>query len=138
LQREIAYWFATQFTAPTKDAEIKGQTPKQIVDTFADALRTKKETYTLGFYKLDSSGGHAVTPYGVVDKGSDVQWLMIYDNNYPREERHIEIDRKADTWKYSGSTRPDVPADEYHGTAASKTLTLTPTSARLEQQECPF
>ena len=138
LQRQIATWFVTQATAPTRTAELKGYTPTEIVDFYADSLVSKKEVYSLGFYKRGGGGGHAVTPYAVEDKGGDVQWIKVYDNNYPNEERHVEVNRKTNTWKYEGSTRPDVPKSEYEGDADTRTLTLTPTSPRLAKQECPF
>jgi hypothetical protein len=63
---------------------------------------------------------------------------MVYDNNYPGDARSIEVDTAADTWRYSGSTNPAEPADEYEGDAETQTLELAPILPRLGQQDCPF
>ena len=49
-------------------------------------------------------------------------WIMVYDNNYPGAARAIEVDTKTDTWRYSGSTNPAEPADEYEGADSSARL----------------
>lgn len=140
LQREIAYWWATQSTLPAREGIVQ-QTPSGIVNTLMNAFQAGpegSEQYAIGFYKRDMTGGHAVTPYAVVDKGNGIYWIMIYDNNYPGEERAIEVDTNADTWSYSGSTNPSEPADDYEGDATTYTLELAAISTRLSQQYCPF
>jgi len=64
---------------------------------------------------------------------------MVYDNNYPGEERFIEVDRNTNQWKYTGTTNPNEPVSEYSGDASTFNLTLTPVGARVTQpQECSF
>jgi hypothetical protein len=140
LQREIAYWFTTQATQPAREG-IVAQTPSGVVNTLMTAFAAGpegSETYAVGFYKRDRTGGHAVTPYAVEDRGDGVYWIMIYDNNYPKAARAIEVDTKTDTWRYSGSTNPAEPADEYEGDAGTQTLELAPIEPRLQAQICPF
>jgi hypothetical protein len=137
LQREIAYWWATQATNPT-DANEFFAAPSEILNILADSMSTGEETFTLGIYMPDGSGGHAITPYAVVDQGDDIYWILVYDNNWPGEERYIEVDYNADTWWYNAATNPDEPEALYEGDAETGNLSLTPTSARLEQQECDF
>jgi hypothetical protein len=140
LQREIAYWFMTQATFPAREGIIE-QTPSGVVNTLMTSLAAGSsggETYAVGIYKRDRSGGHAVTPYAVEDRGDGIYWIMVYDNNYPGAARAIEVDTNADTWRYSGSTNPDEPADEYEGDASTYTLELAPIQPRLVQQICPF
>jgi hypothetical protein len=140
LQREIAYWFITQATMPAREGIVR-QTPSGVVNTLMTSLAAGAEggeTYAVGIYKRDFTGGHAVTPYAVEDRGDGVYWIMVYDNNYPGAARAIEVDTNADTWRYSGSTNPDVPEDEYEGDAESMTLELAPIQSRLVQQICPF
>ncbi|MDQ3928577.1 MAG: hypothetical protein M3328_05450, partial [Chloroflexota bacterium] len=79
-----------------------------------------------------------VTPYAVEDRGNGVYWIMIYDNNYPGAARAIEVDTNADTWRYSGSTNPSEPADDYEGDAETFTLELAAIEPRLDKQACPF
>jgi hypothetical protein len=140
LQREIAYWWATQATQPARSG-IVAQTPSGVVNTLLTAFAAGREgsdQYAVGIYKRDRSGGHAITPYAVEDRGNGVYWIMVYDNNYPGAARAIEVDTNADTWRYSGSTNPAEPADEYEGDADTKTLELAPITPRLGHQDCPF
>ncbi len=141
LQREIAYWFATQYTQPTAKNEIKDKTPSELLDILLSTMKLNariEETYTIGIYQAGFKGGHAITPYGVEDLGDGKYAVMVYDNNHPKIERKVEIDRNANTWKYNASTNPDEPESTYIGDANTKTLTLTPTPPRYERQACNF
>lgn len=136
LQREIAYWWATQATDPTVSQVIKG-TPVEILD-IVQQMEFSGETFTIGIYKEDGSGGHAITPIGVEDKGDGLYAILVYDNNYPGETRELLIDTRDNSWLYEASINPDVEPDLYSGNADTMTLDLTPTSARLGLQTCPF
>lgn len=138
LQREIAYWFTTQSTQPAAEAIIKGA-PLEIVDTLRAAYQSGKVAeYALGFYKRDGSGGHAVTPIAVEERGDNRVAILIYDNNYPGNLREIVVDTARNVWSYQGSTNPVEPADEYEGDATSLSLELAPIPPRVPQQLCPF
>ena len=139
LQREIAYWFITQATLPAANAIVRG-TPKEIVAALKQGYANGKdsETFTIGIYKPDGSGGHAVTAYGLMDKGSGIFWIMVYDNNMPKQERHIEVDTQANTWQYEASINPTVESELYTGDAETNTLEIVPSSPRLGQQVCQF
>lgn len=140
LQREIAYWFTTQATQPARQGVVP-QTPSGVVNTLLTAFEAGPDgsaTYAVGFYKRDRSGGHAVTPYAVEDRGAGIYWIMVYDNNYPGAARAIEVDTNTDTWRYTGSTNPDEPADDYEGDAQTFTLELAAIEPRLTTQACPF
>ncbi|MFN8411529.1 MAG: hypothetical protein U0Z26_03995 [Anaerolineales bacterium] len=136
LQREIAYWWTTQAVAPTYTSVIKG-TPLEIL-SLVEKMDASGETYTIGIYKEDGSGGHAITPFGVEDKGDGLFAIMVYDNNYPGQARELLVDSRDNTWLYEASINPQVESELYTGNAETQTLDLTPTSARLTQQECPF
>ncbi len=141
LQREIAYWFATQYAQPTAKSEIKDKTPSELLDILLSTMKLNAridETYTMGIYQAGFKGGHAITPYGVEDLGDGKYAVMVYDNNHPKVERKVEIDRHANTWKYYAATNPDEPEATYIGDAETKTLTLTPTPPRYERQACNF
>lgn len=140
LQREIAYWWATQATQPAR-SEIIPQTPSGVVNTLLTSLAAGPEggdQFAIGIYNRDGSGGHAITPYAVEDRGDGIYWIMVYDNNYPGEERAVEVDTNADTWTYSGSTNPAEAEGQYEGDGETYTLELAPIAPRLGQQECPF
>ena len=141
LQHEIAYWFATQGVAPTATNEIKGKTPADILDILLSSINPNAsidKTYTMGIYQPEFKGGHAITPYAIEDLGDGEYTVMVYDNNHPKLERQVEIDRNANTWKYVASTKPEEEESEYLGDAETKTLTLTPSQPRYEIQECNF
>jgi hypothetical protein len=140
LQREIAYWWATQSTMPAREGIVR-QTPSGIVNTLLTAFAAGpegSEQYAVGFYQRDGSGGHAVTPYAVEDRGEGIYWIMVYDNNYPGAARAIEVDTNNDTWRYTGSTNPEESEAEYEGDAETFTLELAAIAPRLDEQICPF
>ncbi len=136
LQREIAYWWATQALAPTAESVIRG-TPMEILETIQQ-MDARGETYTLGVYKEDFSDGHAITPFGIKDVQDGLYTILVYDNNYPGEVRELLIDSRDNSWLYEAAINPQVESELYTGNAETQTLDLTPTSARLGQQECPF
>ncbi|PKN93278.1 MAG: hypothetical protein CVU44_10320 [Chloroflexi bacterium HGW-Chloroflexi-6] len=136
LQREIAYWWATQATAPTAESVIRG-TPMEIMETIQE-MDANGETYTIGIYKEDFSGGHAITPFGVKDVEDGLYTVLVYDNNYPGQVRELLIDSRDNSWAYEAATNPDVESELYTGNADTQTLDLTPTSSRLGEQQCPF
>lgn len=135
LQREIAYWWTTQAVDPTATSVIKG-TPMEILDT-VEKMDPNGETYTIGIYNNDGSG-HAITPVGVEDKGDGLYAILVYDNNYPGQTRELFVDSRDNSWTYETSINPQVETDVWSGNADTQTLDLTPTSARVGIQQCPF
>ncbi|MFO0611513.1 MAG: hypothetical protein U0414_02910 [Polyangiaceae bacterium] len=138
LQREIAYWFVTQAVMPMAGAEDKTLTPNDVVEKIKSALKNPKESYTLGIYEPGYKAGHATTPYGVVEKENGIVWIQQYDNNYPGEEKHIEVDTKANTWAYTTAADPNGEETKYKGDAETKTLTIAPSSVRTSPMVCGF
>ena len=144
LQREIAYYFATQYTAPTAAGELK-KLPSELLDILIQSFSDKTaedrqggETYTMGIYQRGYKGGHAITPFAVEDMGDGTYSVHVYDNNFPGQDRIVTINKAAETWSYSASINPDEPESLYEGDAKSFTLSLTPTSNRLTTQVCTF
>ena len=64
--------------------------------------------------------------------------IAIYDNNFPGQARAVVVDTAKETWSYSTATNPAEPVGLYEGNAETFSLTITPTTARLEPQACPF
>lgn len=140
LQREIAYSFVFQGFDPVRNSVIAG-TPNEVLDKLIEILKAgpnTSEVYTIGFFRADGNGGHAVTPFAVENRGNGIYAMLIYDNNYPKETRAILFDRNANTWNYTTTTNPSEPTSEYQGTAESKSLFLFPTTPGLNQQACSF
>ena len=138
LQRQIAYDWALQLLNSVQAKRVNGA-PNQILAKLEQVLKPHPaQTYTLVFWKRDGSGGHAVTPFEVVNKGGGMFKVMIYDNNWPGQTRAIIFNTKADTWTYDAASNPDQPESVYEGDANTKTISLYPTSPGLGTQPCPF
>lgn len=138
LQREIAFWFATQ--APTWGLQ-QTLTPAQAIDYLKTEYSSNpKNIFRLGIFKADFTGGHAITAYGVKEQGNGIYWIMVYDNNYPGQERHMTIDLNADTWEYEASINPSVAPDIYKGEPGGEnhTIFVARNEPRLETLPCPF
>ena len=139
LQREIAYWWATQATYPTRahhhvldaNAAIAMLRAGLHPDAPVEVL------HTMGVYEANGRGGHTVTPIGLrtIDEGHVA--IEIYDNNVPNTTQEIVVDTVQNSWSYQ-RTRDDGSVVRYAGDATSGTLDLTETSPRLEQQVCQF
>ena len=137
LLRAISGYFSTQFLGPVKaETEATRQWPLQkIVDFLVTALAEGSDYPTLGIY--GAAGGHAVTPYKVESRGQGLYRIYIYDNNYPGDEKFIDVDVPKDHWVYAGAAlNPSEAAAAWQGGTGSMDTTLL--SWRHEQLECPF
>ena len=140
LQREIAYWWATQTTFPASSVRID-ESPSAVLDTLIETFSqgaAATDSWSIGIFKRDGTGGHAITPYAVEDAGDGIYKVFVYDNNYPSQGRVLTIDRNADTWEYEASINPSVEADLYEGDATTDTLSIHPASPRIGLQEAAF
>jgi len=137
LQSLIAEGWVYQFLPAVTDKELTGP-PNAILNVLIDSLKSAGESnrssaypsgeklYTIKIF--NDSGGHAVTPYAVEDKGNGQYGVLIYDNNYPGITRKIDFDTNANTWSYNASTRPGLAEALYQGDAANPTnMRLDPT-----------
>ncbi len=135
LQRELAYWFSTQ--GPTWGIQ-QVLAPKDMVEyLMAEYAKDPKNIFRLGIMKEDGTGGHAITAYSVQDQGNGVYWVMVYDNNYPGQERHMAVDVNANTSEYEASINPSVSPDVYKGTEANK-IFVAANEPRMTTFPCDF
>lgn len=137
LQREIAYYFALQTLDAVGNAAVEG-TPSEQAQRLRASLMEGGEPYTIAFFKPGFTDGHAVSPYDVRDREDGTVEIVVYDNNFPDEERILEVDPMAETWRYSAAASPDVPESLYEGDASTNTLNLRPLSSRDGIMPCPF
>ncbi len=75
-------------------------------------VRTAPGQYTLCVNLRDFGGGHCVTPYAVTDgmglaadamtpiSAPNFSLIKVYDNNWPAQERFIEVDRVNNSYRY--------------------------------------
>lgn len=138
LQNAIASAFVSQFLDSVVNARING-TPNDILNTLKTGLTpNNNETYTLGIYKADGSGGHAITPFAVEDLGGGKFAVDVYDNNYPGDTRQVMFDTNANTWSYNAAINPSVAPELYSGSADNPQIELDPTTPGEGVQPCPF
>ncbi|BEK98647.1 hypothetical protein [Nocardia seriolae] len=137
MQEMIARQFVGQSMQAVRDGQVQG-TPNQIVDKLIGVLKPgAAETYSLGFYKRDRTGGHEVTPFAIEDKGDGMKSILIYDNNYLNEIRHVDVDTTRNTWTYTTAADPRHAAENYDGDAGTGTLELDPTTPAQKQHPFP-
>jgi hypothetical protein len=135
LQRELAYWFSTQ--GPTWGLQ-QVLAPKDAVEYLtAEYTQNPQNLYRLGILKEDQTGGHAITAYGIRDQGEGIYWIMVYDNNYPGQERHISVDTNANTSEYEASINPSVEPDLYKG-SADNPIFVAANELRMTTFPCDF
>ncbi len=140
LQREIGYWWTTQVTSPGGSKKVL-ESPLAVLDTLASAFGNGSgagEWWVMGIYLPDGSGGHAITPFAVEDLGNGTARILVYDNNWPKDSRFIEVDRLTNSWRYLASASPDEPDSLYSGNASTRNLEIVSLSSRLGQQQCDF
>jgi hypothetical protein len=142
LAKEIAYWWATQATTPLTSSRLVDLKPSEVVAKLKESFTPgAAEQYTFAFFKIkdgQKAEGHAVTPYGLQDKGNGVWDVPVYDNNFPNQARALTIDTTNEKWTYSTAINPSEPVAPYEGDATTKSLWLAPTSQRVVPQTCPF
>jgi hypothetical protein len=140
LQREIGYWWTTQVTSPGGSKKVL-ESPQVVLETLASAFGNGSgsgEMWVMGIYLPDGSGGHAITPYAVEDLGNGTARILVYDNNWPKDSRFIEVDTLTNSWRYQASSNPDEPNSLYSGNASTRNLEIVSLSSRLGQQQCDF
>ncbi len=76
----------------------------ELVNSLRSALTPGRIQYSL--LLVGPTGGHAVLPLAVLDRGNGLVDIAIYDPNVPGRERAIHIDTKTGTWEYQGSVTP--------------------------------
>jgi len=143
LRASITEWAVSQSLSPADGSSNQWRwnlTPQETLDLIrAQFKNNPNNPYVLGFFQK-GKGGHAVTPYGIENKGDGIYWLHIYDNNWPDEDRYIIFDTNKNTWLYAFSAlNPSEPAGAWSGSARTKSLALRPTSAHIDTGwACPF
>ena len=128
--------FATQFFDETKDA-TKAIVKKSMRDKVAileAAFAKKKVGDVVGVYS--EVGGHALLPYAITYESSDVAKIMVYDSNWPGQERFITVDMAAGTWTFPFSGA-DPANDPTAWTGDTKDFDIAPYDARIAGK-CPF
>lgn len=144
VQREIARWFLKQTVDPLYGQKLRfineKITPSIVLDTLIKSMTDRSELYVVQVFRKVNRNweGHAVTPYAIEELGNGLYHILVYDNNHPNIERFIEVNKTANTWKFTASTNPDAKNSVYEGDATTGTLMLLPLSLRLKPAQCTF
>jgi uncharacterized delta-60 repeat protein len=145
LQRELAYWFATQLVPAAVGTKTKTSMAKDVLQVLADSFEEgASEHYRIGIVRKQGksiSGGHSLTPLGFYrdPKLAGVYWLRVYDNNHPGIERLMKIDVLKNRWEFEASTDPETPSRLYFGDASNNNpIYLAPIFSRQGVLPCPF
>lgn len=139
LEKEITYWWATQFTDDISDIAhtSRQDSPSAIVQQLVHGLATSAG-YTLALY--DHGMGHSLTPFAV-SKTSDGWRIHVYDNNYPGVDNHIDVNSSTEQWTYvpqrSATENSAFDAnDAKKWTGSTGAIEITPMSARSGPFQC--
>ncbi len=140
LQRELAYWFATQLVPEA--VENKALMPREAVHFMAKFMKPgSKEFYRIGMVQQTTAGfgdAHSLTPLGFAQgESANIYYVRVYDNNYPDVERQIRLDVDANTWEYKGVTSEGEVVFK-GGEDLGNPLYFAPTAARDGELPCPF
>jgi hypothetical protein len=131
----ITRLFGTQYLAPDvlPDA-VAGQSPTQLVQTLMKTLPSGTVPFILTLF--GEVGGHAITPYAVLDRGAGMYDIAVYDNNYPLRALAVTVDTNTDSFVYTSATNPNSPSYTW-STANNSTIALVDLDDVLGQQPCP-
>lgn len=122
------YWVKSVWSS-----EVSG-TPREIIDDLIELA----EPVDLSIYLPGLAGGHSMLAYGVEKVATDAYRILVYDNNFPGEEKYVEVDYAANTWRYAqGAINPNETTVPYEGDATTESLRYIPLTA-YESVPCPF
>lgn len=137
VERYLAYWAVTQMSPTVAHATYRAA-PNKVLSRLITTMKKKTESYVLGIYRADGKGGHAIVPYAVEDRGDDIFWVYVYENNSPTKLRHVEFDKSKNSWRYDdAATSPEDTPSVYGGTSSAPHIELIPQSSRNDMA-CPF
>lgn len=147
IQKEIAYWYATQWSSHVHQA-TRLMTVNEIAVYLQEQFAQGKEgdNFRLGLLQVEGTevtGGHAVTPFSIESDGaaaadgSSTKWKIgVYDSNFPGETRYLHIDTATDSWSYQADEGDDGRFEG--GPGARNRIYVVPSSVRTGTQPCHF
>jgi hypothetical protein len=141
----VAYFHILQDVAEVyefREEQFKKK-PSETLKTIIDSMKDDApDHFELLIYQLVDGihkNGHAILPYAVEDMGEGLYHIHVYDSNFEKTSKYVELDVEDETWRYHTSSEPGQTADDYVGNASTKSLSLQNLNAReLEIYGCPF
>jgi len=108
--------FSTIFL-PEVQGEARNWVSRSISDDIAhlaEALDDERLDYGLGLYLPE--GGHEVLPYAIEYPEPGHARVMVYDPNWPRVERWVDVDLESENWRFSfAGEDPDADVAAWTG-----------------------
>ena len=138
VERHIAYGFAFQALPSVQSQTRDHINARQLVAELKRLLPDRSQPFTLGIFKRDETGGHAITPFALEDRGAGRYGVLVYDNNYPGETRAMNVDVNRNTWNYQAAPNPKIKAGIYDGDGKVSHLSIMPLTPGLGEQDCFF
>lgn len=131
----ITRLFGSQYLVPDLLPTARaGQSPTQLVETLKETLPGGTVPFILTLF--GEVGGHAITPYAVLDRGNGLYDIAVYDNNFPLRALAVTVDTNTDSFVYTSAVNPNSPSYTW-STANGSTIALVELDDVLERQECP-
>lgn len=131
----ITRLFGTQYLVPDLLPLARaGQSPTQLVETLKETLPSGTVPFILTLF--GAVGGHAITPYAVLDRGEGLYDIAVYDNNFPLRALAVTVDTNTDSFVYTSALNPNSPSYTW-STANGSTIALVGLDDVLAQQPCP-
>lgn len=128
----ISRYYNTQSALPTANTSTRSS-----VASTLDQIRAawqRGDQLLLGIY--GEVGGHGITPIALRDLGQGKTGIVVYDNNFPGEEKMMVADAEADTWYYTTALNPTDESYLFVGSPSNQMI-LFPLSQMTGIHECP-
>lgn len=136
LQKEIAYWYATQslIEEPVYESDPVSQL-KMLIRSFQESPGSPM---LIGMYRDGHADGHAVLAYAIDARENHTYHIMVYDSNFPGEERFISVDVSDNSWAYKTKLINDNALISYSGKGLNNPFQLYLSEERLGAYSCDF
>ena len=111
--------------------------PSKVLPRLVEQMRSGDLPVLAYWNRGEGEEGHAVTPWGVEDKGNGIFWVRVYDNNFPGDDsRYLEFNTRDETWKYDfGALNAQQQPDIWTGKKGLATARL---STHTKSPVCPW
>ncbi len=136
LQREIAYWYTTQ--SYMNDYAIINDPVSQLKYLIKSYREDPSFLIPIGIYQPDQTDGHTVLAYAIDAKENHIYQIMVYDSNFPNEERYISVSVADNSWQYETQFAEEEKPTVYAGSEMNNPFQLIPVNQRLGKFDCDF
>ncbi|MGI5986140.1 MAG: YncE family protein [Oscillospiraceae bacterium] len=136
-RKNIAFFQVLQSMNPVKGYknDSRNDSVSVTLQKIISALQGPKTEYLNLFVRKPGSGGHAITPYKVVDRGNGGYWVYVYDNNHPNDfNRKVVINTIYEKWMYDMGGNLGF----WEGDSTTNTMGVVPLSVYAQQPICPW